>query len=218
MFFQNSSQISEIAKKSGFSIFCFPKNYDLGSLELKSSFTVRPDEKGTITVEAVRDLTNLTKSKQPTDAAFVFYGAEALTESAENALLKLLEQPSDNTHFIFLTKSLTSLLPTIKSRANLYFYKQIDDLANLSSQVDLVPLAKALISASKSDLLSLAEQLAKNREKALSVTESAIEIARKSYFKTKSPALLKKLEKLLNLYDNLSKNGHVKLHIVADMV
>ena len=218
MFFQNSDQISEIAQKSGFSIFCFPKDYDFNNIKLKNTFDTHPNEKGIISTDTVRELANLTKNKQPAAVNFVFYHAETLTEEAENALLKLLEQPSDSTRFIFLTNSLHSLLPTVRSRAHIYFYKQIDDLASLSSPTDLVPLAKILISANKTDLLSLADQLAKNRNKALLVTETAIEITRKSYFKTHSPALLKKLEKLLALHENLSKNGHIKLHIVADIL
>ena len=38
-----------------------------------------------------------------------------------------------------------------------------------------------------------------------------------SYFATKNPAFLKKLPKLLTLHDNLKQNGHIKLHLIADL-
>ena len=34
---------------------------------------------------------------------------------------------------------------------------------------------------------------------------------------TNNPQFLKKLPKFIDLHDNLSKNGHIKLHIVADL-
>lgn len=43
-------------------------------------------------------------------------GADSMTESASNALLKTLEEPTDNTFLILLTDKLQRLLPTILSR------------------------------------------------------------------------------------------------------
>ncbi len=42
--------------------------------------------------------------------------AEAMTDSAANALLKILEEPPDNTYFILVTHQSQRMLPTIKSR------------------------------------------------------------------------------------------------------
>lgn len=43
-------------------------------------------------------------------------GADSMTESASNALLKTLEEPTDNTYLLLLTDKLQRLLPTILSR------------------------------------------------------------------------------------------------------
>ncbi len=43
-------------------------------------------------------------------------GADSMTESASNALLKTLEEPTDNTFIILLTDKVQRLLPTILSR------------------------------------------------------------------------------------------------------
>lgn len=45
--------------------------------------------------------------------------ANLLTIPAQNALLKLLEEPPGNTHFYLTCSSASSLLPTIRSRAQL---------------------------------------------------------------------------------------------------
>ncbi|TPV59791.1 DNA polymerase III subunit delta' [Aestuariibacter sp. GS-14] len=42
--------------------------------------------------------------------------AEKMTEAASNALLKTLEEPTDNTYLFLLTSKINSLLPTILSR------------------------------------------------------------------------------------------------------
>ena len=56
-----------------------------------------------------------------------------------------------------------------------------------------------------------------SREKALTLTDTAIEILYKSYLKTSEEKYLRLLPKFLALAENLRANGHVKLHIVADL-
>ena len=84
--------------------------------------------------------------------------------------------------------------------------------------------AKRIISAKNSDLPNLIKDLSNEKDfkkdarfTSLQITETAIEILYKSYFATKNPAFLKKLPKLLTLHDNLKQNGHIKLHLIADL-
>jgi DNA polymerase-3 subunit delta' len=46
----------------------------------------------------------------------VIYNADAMNPYAQNALLKVLEEPPLDTHFILVSHNLNSILPTIKSR------------------------------------------------------------------------------------------------------
>ena len=46
----------------------------------------------------------------------IIHGAETMTESAANALLKTLEEPTRNTYIVLLCDSLQGILPTILSR------------------------------------------------------------------------------------------------------
>jgi DNA polymerase III delta prime subunit len=46
--------------------------------------------------------------------------AEKLNPQSSNALLKALEEPPENTHFILITSALAALLPTIRSRVQVF--------------------------------------------------------------------------------------------------
>jgi len=92
-----------------------------GSSEL---ITVLPEkdekiniEKGTITIQSVRRLYDTTRTKQPKGRVVVIDYAERMAAPAQNAFLKLLEEPSEGTKFILLTHQPELLLPTIVSRS-----------------------------------------------------------------------------------------------------
>jgi DNA polymerase-3 subunit delta' len=53
---------------------------------------------------------------------FIFDPAEAMNESAANALLKTLEEPPDTSLLILITSKLHALLPTIRSRCQVYTF------------------------------------------------------------------------------------------------
>lgn len=87
------------------------------------SYTVLPEkdekvdiEKGSITVDSIRRLYELTKTIEPNGRIIVIDYAERMAKPAQNAFLKLLEEPSEGTHFILLTHQPALLLPTILSR------------------------------------------------------------------------------------------------------
>lgn len=82
-------------------------------------------------------------------------------------------------------------------------------------------VAKQLLVAKGVDLVNLAEKISKKKEAprayALSVVGAAVEMLYKSYYLTGKEIFLKRLPRFLELYDNLSRNGHIKLHIVAEL-
>jgi DNA polymerase III delta prime subunit len=73
-------------------------------------------DKGVITVDVIRRLYSITKTIEQGTRLIVIDYAERMGVQAQNAFLKLLEEPGKNTHFILLTHSLSKLLPTIQSR------------------------------------------------------------------------------------------------------
>jgi DNA polymerase-3 subunit delta' len=78
--------------------------------------TVLSPEKGLISIERVRKLYEQTRSVQQTSRCIVIDDADAMSPDAQNALLKLLEEPVEKIHFILTTHFPESLLATIRSR------------------------------------------------------------------------------------------------------
>lgn len=77
---------------------------------------VEPDEKGTITIEVVRNLYISTRMKQNEMTVIVIDDVDAMSLPAQNAFLKLLEEPTTQTTFILTSHQPQTLLPTVRSR------------------------------------------------------------------------------------------------------
>ena len=78
---------------------------------------VEPNEKGNIAAESIRELYQFTRVKQAGPRLIAIIDAQGLSEAAQNAFLKLLEEPGNNVHFVLTTNNVQRLLPTIRSRA-----------------------------------------------------------------------------------------------------
>lgn len=74
-------------------------------------------EKGVITVDIIRDLYSRTRSIKSGKQVIIIDYAETMGPQAQNAFLKLLEEPGSNVYFILVTHEPSKLLPTITSRA-----------------------------------------------------------------------------------------------------
>ena len=78
--------------------------------------TLAPDEKGTITIDATRLLYQRTRAKQAGHQIVIIDHAEAMSGEAQNAFLKLLEEPRLGLTFILTAPHADDVLPTIQSR------------------------------------------------------------------------------------------------------
>lgn len=222
MFFEKLTQIPQIAAQVSCSIFVVPPST---KLQLKTPLYLHPSEDKTtniITVEQLRDFLALTNNRETYERFFVITPADAMNEAAQNAFLKTFEEPKDFCHFVLLTEQPNLLLPTIRSRAQIFYLKTTSCLDRPPQAKDKTMIAaKKLIAATAKDLSSLANDLTKSktqpRVQALEIIGLAIELLYKSYFKTGNPKFLTKLPNFLKLYDSLSQNGHIKLHLVADL-
>lgn len=72
-------------------------------------------EKGTISVQLIRRLYMQARTTIDSRVIIIDY-AERMTANAQNAFLKLLEEPGAGTTFILATHDLNHLLPTVRSR------------------------------------------------------------------------------------------------------
>ena len=100
----------------------------------KDDRTSRPDEDGeprsrqTISIQHVRQMIrqSATKPFEGSKKVFVFDGAHRMVEAASNALLKTLEEPSDDV-LIVLTAPTAELLPaTVVSRCQMIELRPVD--------------------------------------------------------------------------------------------
>ena len=237
MFFDNLESLPKLAETSGFSIFIIPgqiiDSLNTGKKRVKTaktaSFSLPPTtyylepDKAVIKVAQIRELEENLIAKQTSPRFFVVKHADLMNEAAANAALKLLEEPRENCHIVFLATNLISFLPTILSRASIYVLKTQNPLET-PPDVDkkTIEEAKALLKASESTSLELvnrwtAKKGKKDRTEILQILGAAIEITYKSYFKTGNLAFLKKLPALIKTYENIRGNGHIKLQLIANL-
>lgn len=218
MFFEDVSQVQEIAGKCGTAVFVVPDEFQV---EIPQALVLQPEEKTVITIEQVREMMARLELKQTNDVYVVIRPAEKLQLEAANAFLKSLEEPGDKVHYVLITSKPSMLLSTILSRASLYYLRVQDD-GSIHADDKVKDLAKRLMVARPADLPSLADEIAKKKDGtrayALEVVGAAIEMLYKSYFITNKDVFVRKLPKFLALYERLMQNGHVKLQIVASLI
>jgi len=92
---------------------------DIARAHTKEIITIEPDAKGTISIDVIRELYTVGRSKGNT-TIFLIDDADAMGREAQNALLKLLEEPIASLHFILTSHVPERLLETIRSRVAQY--------------------------------------------------------------------------------------------------
>ena len=78
-------------------------------------------DRATLGVDAVREMIKDTAmaSTEFDRRIYIFEDAHTMTAGAQNALLKIMEEPPEGVHLILLTESADSMLTTVRSRARL---------------------------------------------------------------------------------------------------
>ena len=219
MFFDSAAQILKIAQSCGTSIFVLPDDVQV---EFKNAIILKPEDKSVITIEQVREALSKFTTKQTADQYIVIRPADLMNDQSANAILKNLEEPGDNVHFVLVTSQPSKLLPTILSRANVYILRQDFDVKKITAADDKKKvLAKKLIAARPNELYTVSQEIAGKKDQVrnytLDILAIAIEMLYKTYFINHKEIFLKKLPKFLTAYENISKNGNIKLHLVADL-
>jgi hypothetical protein len=102
----------------------------------RSVVKLEPDERGTIGIDRVRELYALGRSKGG-KTVFIIDDADAMGIEAQNALLKLLEEPVDSVRFILTSHHSDRLLPTIRSRVESHAIRPISSAQSEALLTDL---------------------------------------------------------------------------------
>ncbi len=219
MFFNDVKEIQNIASCTGCAVFVVPDDV---AVEIKNSYILQPTSKTVISIDDVKGLISRLAIHQTSEQFIIIRPADLLGLDAANALLKNLEEPQEKVHFLLITSKASKLLPTILSRSSVYFLKKNEPVDGpINTDEKTLMLAKRLVVAKPADLPQLAEEMTKKkdgvRDYVLNILSVTIEMLYKSYFKTNKEIFLKKIPKFLAAYENISSNGHIKLHLVADL-
>ena len=221
MFYNSTDELENIINNSGV-IIVLEKNLENLEKILKNPIII--EEYG---IEQVREVISMTITKADRPRFFIFKDAEKLKTEAQNAALKLFEEPKENYHFVLQTSSPEALLPTIRSRAPIYAPLRQNTLeVPPEAEKTVFEMSKRLLVADIKGVIDIAEELQKKkdtkksprRDFALNVIKTTIELAEKSYFKTKNEAFVKKINGLIIAYKNISENGNIRLQLVANLV
>ena len=101
----------------------------------------------------------------PSEAAckvYVLRGIQNMAEVSQNALLKVLEEPPENVLFILTATSASALLPTIRSRVQVF---SLAGKAEESGWEEAESIAAAVTAPTEAELLFLTAGLIRDREK-----------------------------------------------------
>lgn len=85
------------------------------------------EARGSINVETIRALYETTRGKSSTARVVIIDSADRMTPQAQNAFLKLLEEPPSAMKFILTSTRPNSLLPTVRSRVQQHQIPRISD-------------------------------------------------------------------------------------------
>lgn len=116
--------------------------------------------------------------------AVIIPDSQLLTIPAQNALLKLLEEPPDNTLLFLITTKLDALLPTIQSRCSIRKLSVSHASIPEEEKRQLIHQVTLFQSQSLGDSLKIAEQLAKDKGKALAWIEKTSHVVREELEQT----------------------------------
>lgn len=134
--------------------------------------TVRPEDKPSILIEQVRGLVQALSLRVYNPGGtrlVVIEDAHLLTIEAQNALLKLIEEPPAGTVFILVTDRVEALLPTVRSRCAAVFFPQLPAeqiVTLLTREHNIKPSDATALATAAHGAPGIAVMLATNAEEA----------------------------------------------------
>lgn len=152
-----------------------PLDTTIYSLEKSSDSTAAAQSNTSIGVSEIKILKQklYLKPLRGTTKALVIQNAELLTIPAQNALLKVLEEPPNNTYIILSTERKEALLRTIISRCKIVSLATLRD-GSEDEMGEFKTLMQQLPEFSIGESLKLAQDLSKNKQQAINWLEKSI--------------------------------------------
>jgi DNA polymerase III delta prime subunit len=144
----------------------------------------------------------------------VFIRASDLTHESQNAMLKILEEPPDNTIIIVSVPDKNLILPTILSRCKVLEIKNDKELsdAEISKYQNLL---NSINSKGVGERLKLAQDYSKDREQALIYLENLIHAGRDNLLTYPNVDQLNAVKSLQRFY-TIIKTTNVNLRLALE--
>jgi DNA polymerase-3 subunit delta' len=129
-----AADIKKVTSRTHFAILGLPRGY--GTAEIRTLLTTKntvffeptihdKQKSEIINVDDIAEIERVARTKQKSSLGVVILHAEKMNEQAQNKFLKLLEEPGDNIHFVFVTENVGVFMPTVLSRAQVYHIPKI---------------------------------------------------------------------------------------------
>ena len=206
-------------------------------------------EKGIISVEIMRRLYDESRTKTAGERIIIIDYAERMTAQAQNAFLKLLEEPGEGIYFILASHSVSILLPTILSRVEKLEIRPITDEQSEQFLNDLkitdkvkrsqllfmanglpaeltrlngdekyfakrgatIRDARELIRGNLYQKLLIAHSYKDDRAAVLTLLLDMANILKRSIVENPQIDAIKKIDKILEAYQQIDANGNIRL-------
>lgn len=139
-----------------------------------------------IGIESIKNVQKklLFKPLKSKDKLVIIEDAQLLTPEAQNALLKSLEEPPEHTFIILAADSQEAFLPTIRSRCQIIELETEKPVISEKERTAILTVVEELPTMSLGEKLKLAEQLAKDKDKAVLWIERLITILHEQLLQT----------------------------------
>lgn len=145
---------------------------------------------------------------------FIIEDSNLMTSQAQNAFIKILEEPPKNVIFVLVCESIQAMLETIRSRVQIFSFMPSEEKSGLEVSIISEKLAEIAVSESKGELLETISKIPNNRIFLRRVLNSLLENLVKFAAKNRgsvSKAMLDKIETIRFLANAAEKNVNFNL-------
>jgi DNA polymerase III delta prime subunit len=140
----------------------------------------------------------------------------AITHEAQNSLLKMFEEPNEDSHFFLIMPSVHTLLPTLRSRLLM-----IESKEEIPQGIEIISKVEEFLKLSKKDKVAFVDDIAKdisdeklNKSDAIEFL-AALEVIIYKKYGTKKPEVLKAILKARDYMNDRSASVKQLLEFVA---
>ncbi len=189
------------------------KSYLLNFLRLEAAgieLNTIESQEASIGIKDVSEVAEKISKRSDHLKVFMIIDANKLTLEAQNSLLKVIEEPTNNSLIILQTNNLDNLIETIKSRCTI-LYDEKDQVDNDQSNIDFI--FKNFTQLSYLEKTKLVDKFLKDHSDKLSVKKAIIAILNEIATKQTFQADISKIEKAYKAVDN-----NVSSKLIFDLI